>query len=342
MHPRVIPAPLPVAPAIAATPTRQSDPEAAEPMGDAAAGSGRIWLLDTLRVVAMFEIVSWHAAGYRVLGLGIGLPLFLLILTSLAAREPSREPLGAYARRRATRLLIPWVFWSAVYGVAGVAAAVAEGTSVAAEFELPMLLYGPETHLWYLPFAWAAGIAVRFLSKVLDRRGPLGAVAVGTGLGILCIASSMEFVRQFHPGRPFLQWWFALPSIPLGLAIGRAARETAMARRLVSMTIVAAALTAMWAMSSEFEGAAQMPIRYAVVGSLVGLAFALPRTRRAPLRRVGELTLGIYLVHPMLLSVLRRIPGSVGWNMDAVSLTVMLASALVVLMLRRTFVRRFV
>ncbi|HXK84656.1 MAG TPA: hypothetical protein PLS82_01345 [Phycisphaerae bacterium] len=70
--------------------------------------------LDRLRFVAMLDIVAMHTVGNHLLH-GVGLPMLLLISVALqAARVPPAAP-GAVLARRARRLLVPWLFWCAVY-----------------------------------------------------------------------------------------------------------------------------------------------------------------------------------------------------------------------------------
>ncbi len=93
-----------------------------------------------------------HMQGTLFLGLGAGLPLFLLLMFGLASSGSSRETICSFAPRKTRFLFEPWVRWPIIYIVLlGLADAV-RSESVFQRLEWNMVLYGGQLSLWFLPF----------------------------------------------------------------------------------------------------------------------------------------------------------------------------------------------
>ena len=73
---------------------------------------GRDLFLDTVRAVAIFRVVTWHAYGWApISGSCQPLPAMIFVSGHLFAKSASRRPVGEVVRDRLRRLLIPlWVF----------------------------------------------------------------------------------------------------------------------------------------------------------------------------------------------------------------------------------------
>ena len=112
--------------------------------------------LDIARLVAAFGIVLFHSKapggqfGYA------ALPFFLMVMIMLAVPSAAHRPFGSFAKDRAARLLLPWLIWSAVYGIFKLANVVLHHKPFSDDFSLSMVLTGPAIHLWFLPFAFLA------------------------------------------------------------------------------------------------------------------------------------------------------------------------------------------
>jgi len=78
----------------------------------------RIANIDRLRIVAAVGIVWFHTMGapYRRIGY-TGLPIFLLVFFSLILRSTHADSTAQFLKRRWDRLMVPWLFWSIVYGL---------------------------------------------------------------------------------------------------------------------------------------------------------------------------------------------------------------------------------
>ena len=73
---------------------------------------------DWVRLLAAINVIFFHVSpsptGF--LGRG-GVPAFLMIAASIPAMRHQIEPFAPFALRRAHRILVPWLFWSAVFGL---------------------------------------------------------------------------------------------------------------------------------------------------------------------------------------------------------------------------------
>ena len=290
--------------------------------------------LDYARLIAALGIVLFHAGAP---GASIGyaaLPFFLMVLIVLALPVAGRMDFASFARGRADRLLGPFVRWSLVYGGLKLAEVVISGRPLAAEFEPWMLLAGPAIHLWFLPFAFAASLAVYPLARLSlqdmtpqtrNRRRLVG-LAVLTGLALL--AQSLQDDRLWST--PFAQWGFALPAVFLGLGFGLAFPQ--------SSPQAHAQVMLQGQLSGSLSGTVMMPATLgAAVGGLVLVAWAAGwmdgllqlgvaavallvcltvRLRQTALSQAAaRIALGVYLCHPLIGSMLLRLI-----NMDQHSL----------------------
>ncbi|MEM8737337.1 MAG: acyltransferase family protein [Planctomycetota bacterium] len=207
------------------------------------APSPRYPLLDALRIVAMLDIVSVHINGAYFLA-GIGLPVFIIVAVALGVRRPvlpRPADLPALGKKRAWRILWPWVFWSLFFGLNRVIWGVLDPERSIESFFYPwMLATGPSIHLWFLPFIFVAELVV-LLGLAPLRRVPTGVVVVGAvalaiagvwwtgrtydGAGAM-LAFKMDAPEYTHRAIAYgwtvqKSWWFGLASVALGVAVGR-------------------------------------------------------------------------------------------------------------------------
>jgi hypothetical protein len=159
--------------------------------------SARNGLVDYGRFVAALGIVWFDT---QVLGDRIAyaaVPLFLILLSI-----PSDETIPDRARR----LLLPFVIWSAVYGVVHVVFALKYRAPPFGWWEWHMLLSGTWTHLWFLPFAFLAAILAPWFQHPL------------ASLGAALLAATLFVINGTPDTVPFGQWCLGL--IPLLVGLG--------------------------------------------------------------------------------------------------------------------------
>lgn len=307
----------------------------------AAVGRTRYGGLSMVRTLAMLSIVAYHVDLRPLLGVSFGITSLQIVLCALVARSSQAPPMGAFAAKRATRLLAPFVFWSAVYAIVEVLLALYHHQSIAGRFNLRMLAAGTSFHLWFLPWAFAVSLLVRgatSLSRGALREPAIGVAAV-LGSALVYFGTSLQW--SLAPGRPFYLWLDSSAAVAFGFALGRALTLPAERRRLWLCAIVACALLPC------FVGPGLAPesvlwARYALALPLACIGFLLPLPESRFLERLSSYNLGVYVVHLLVVHLLTRIPAvwglEVGWRIAAVYLL----SLLGVHLLRRTGLKHVV
>ena len=260
--------------------------------------SDRIPNWDRLRFVAFLDIATVHTHGVHAFG-GVGLPMFLMLRFALGVRHPAPLTGGQMWRDRALRLLVPWAAWSVVFTAIEVAIALRHTGSIEGVFEPLMLLYGPAEHLWFLPFAAVCGVAVAVADRA-TRRYPAAWVIAGCllagGAALAAVGAGAFGTSTF----PFYVWLFAIPSLPLGLALGRLLATSRRDRRAWSAVLGAGAAGLIaYALARRggvtVQGIAILP-RYSVALALIAGAAMAPELPERITPRLTPLLLGAYLL----------------------------------------------
>lgn len=244
--------------------------------------------LDYARLIAAFGIVLFHA---HAPGAAIGyaaLPFFLILLVVMSVPAANRMPFGPFAQGRAKRLLTPWLIWSGVYGALKLAEIVVTKAHFASEFAPYMILTGPALHLWFLPFALVICLAAYPAAR--RGSGPLSAALAVAGLAFLMAQQDLTLPV------PLAQWLYGMPAVCLGLALaigkGRLTQQILLLCGFVTFALI----------TGTTEGLAQL--------SMASVAFVLCSALRLPATEIshlaGKAALGVYLAHPLVLSVLKR------------------------------------
>lgn len=303
--------------------------------------------LDRLRAVAMVDIVSFHVAvslqgRQEHLLWGIGLPTFLLTAIALGTASRSTPSVSAGLRKRAGRLLPPWLFWSAVYAVFVCRGQMREGESILAGFDPLMILYGTWTHLWFLPFIFLTLVLVdlvRFpLQHVRNTKVVAGAIVIAT----ITLVVTALVRREMSPPTPFNQWLFSLPSIPLGFALGRLLWESDKRVRAIGLIATCAcAIGVVVALVVSGIALDEIPVarRYALSVVLICLSVLRPGQLDVVSKTVHFATFGIYLIHPAVILLLHKI------SLDIMPLQlaiVYLGALALTVLIQKTKLKRFV
>lgn len=281
-------------------------------------------LLDLLRIVAMLDIVMVHINN-RYLLKGMGLPVFIIVSIALATRRAELPAVGEVARKRAARVLLPWLVWTAFFGLNRWVWGTLDPEQDTAGLYYPwMILGGTSMHLWFLPFIYAAELAVVAGLRPL-RRLPVGlVVGVAVAMAVICVLITgavydaaepvygpMTMSSPDYAERATLygwvvrkSWLFGTASVCLGLAVGRTLSITGKAwprRALLAFAAVFFGLTFLW---DGLDGSG--PVHGHAVWqwwrqalALLCVAAALQWTGQTPrwVMKIAILTMGIYLLH---------------------------------------------
>ena len=164
---------------------------------------------------------------------------------------------------------------------------------------------GTYIHLWYLPFAFLAGIGSvslrQSLTSMPTRGGSLGIALAGTAL----LAFSASVVGSVSPIAPIPQWIYAAPSILFGLAIGVIVQQS---ERRHQVALFAGVIGVLWltCIGLWLQGVRAAVPQYALGLPLVCCAYLWTARGHPTLKAWGDLSFGIYLIHPLLSSLLER------------------------------------
>lgn len=255
---------------------------------------------DLVRIVAAFAIVWFHTPGAPFKDIAYaGLVCFLLMSGALLYGTVERRSFGHFTRRRATRLLMPWLFWSVLYlGVFCVR--VARGDAHLHEISWRMLLVGGRLHLWYLPFAFVLSLLIWWLSPTVRRFGILARIAAAIlGASVLAIEPWLQDASTLGP--PLPQWIYGMAALPLAFVLGPAVygakRETRHARTVAGVLVLFVAT-----LSVRLGTTALVSYGIATGGLLA--AAMLPQIQSRSMALLSSLMLGVYAIHPLTQEVL--------------------------------------
>ena len=234
-----------------------------------------------------------------------GLPALIALSVGLASVPGKSVPFGVMVSKRAKRLLLPWVFWCVVYALWRVVSTMVLKKPFGEAFQGWMLAVGPAIHLWYLPFAFVATCLAHLLSG--RRSSPRLAVsAFWTACAVIVFLTCSWWLAGHELPRPWLQWTFGLSAVIIGLALPQMAdpRRKCIGAMVLAILISLAGIAA-WSMG--WRGLA-VPYLVGTVG--LAVAWLLPMPAGPYVAWLGSLSYGIYLVHPLVASLLRWATGT--------------------------------
>lgn len=251
--------------------------------------------VDRLRLLALADIVYYHVAQAHFLN-GLGLPIFLLFTAALNARPPRDPDPRRFVKRKFAAFLVPWAAWSVVYGLFLTAAMIHRGSNAFLWFEPVMLFLGTQWHLWYMIFGLVASLFAFFARRYTARVDDRLIIMLASLLG--CAVMIPERMFADPPARA-AAWLLSIPSIPIGIALGRCLwvddLRTRIRNTALTLALVVAGMSVLELQdrgySSDRYMAAMIPVCIAVLWRGVPDALTTWLT---------GLRLGVYLIHPLL------------------------------------------
>jgi len=294
-------------------------------------------LLDGLRIVASIAVVRHHMRRDFLFGVGFGLPLFLVIMFALVAGSSRNESVSQLVRRKARYLLVPWVRWSLIYIAIFLVADVWRGISPWSRFEPGMMFFGGEESLWFLPFAACALLPLKWLGLRVGSLTPWRAAWIAAVLGLVATCAATWAVTQPIPDMPVRTWLRVAPAIFWGLAVGQSVRAQSDRERGAILVVVSILAVAASLVSAARNPAEDLPLRFAVAVPLACLGFGWRVSLPASMRRLATATFGVYLVHPLIGSLLEIAVDVSRWPASLHAGAAWVLSILLVLVLRRCF-----
>ena len=248
-----------------------------------------------MRFVAAFGIVWAHmqapfsAEGY------VALALFLILIGFLSVRSLARGGIRRFWLGRLIRFFLPWLVWSALFGGLLI---LRGGWANAVPVDPFRLLIGPSIHLWFLPFVVLTSPLVIVMQQRVNSVGQVWLVALGT------VPAAVLAIRAHDSSglpEPIAQWAFATMPLFYGLLSAVAHHRQATVAPMVFATLTCGIAYV------GFDSPIAPFLFLAAVGfeTLWRITVQMPR-----LARLGELSFGIYLVHPVFILVWYHFAGS--------------------------------
>ena len=311
----------------------------------------RIANIERLRIISAFGVASFHVHDWFPRSLGVaGFIILLLSFCAFVVNKPEPYGIAMVAKRKAQRLLKPWLFWSIIYGGLGLAKMIQQNVSFSEVFSPTMLLTGTRIHLWFLPFAFVAAIFLALIHRRITGIRDSFTITTAISIGALCIFGCSIIQSRLLLPTPLAQWTLGLPAIPLGFAIGRIKILQRIEDRtkyfmLVILSTMAACVASMvlarFSYGTWFDFGTKFSVRYFV--SLLMFCCALHwRGRLDPISAdLASLSYGIYLIHPLVTVPFYQF-GIATQHPFLLLFLVLSVSSLITYILRKTPLKQFV
>ena len=291
-----------------------------------------VWL-DNTRVLAIFAVIILHTTSgilsQSAMGSGdwwIGniydslvrwcVPVFVMISGALLLDPQKKETLQVFYSKRLSRILVPLLFWSAFFMLWTVLKGMIKGDVPSSLDLLAQLLSGrPYFHMWFLYMLLGLYVFTPFLRTIVansTRQEIMLLVVITFFMAILNYMAAKLFDNY---SKIFLNWFlYYLPFFFLGYLIRT--QEHPISRPLLwtvffSSTLFTALgyfITSRWyglELGAYFYGY----LSVTVIPMSISIMY-LCKTLDKPLlsagfvRSMAVLTLGIYLIHPIILEIL--------------------------------------
>jgi surface polysaccharide O-acyltransferase-like enzyme len=307
--------------------------------------------IERLRILSAFGVASFHTHDWFPRSFGIvGFIVLLLTFCAFVVNRPEPYGFGDLAKRKAERLLKPWLFWSAIYGALGLVKVIRMDVPFSDVFSATMFLTGTRIHLWFLPFAFVAALLLVLVHRRMTKAPETYNIAAAVLVGMICVLGCSIVQTWIELRTPLLQWTLGLPAIPLGFAIGRIMilPERKDRRNLCLLVVLstAAALGVYTALlwlerGAWFDPGSEFIVRYGISTVLVCLALLWPGRLDSTSRTFGSLSYGIYLVHPLVVVFLCQLGIFVQQPLLLLFL-VLAISGTITLVFKKTLLRQFI
>ena len=311
----------------------------------------RIANIERLRILSICAVVTFHTHQWFPNSLCfVGLIILLLCSCAFVVSKPEIYEQVDLIKQKAKRLLMPWVFWSVVYGGLGLMKMVIENVSFSEVFSPIMLLIGTRIHLWYLPFVFVAAVFLGFVHrrivKVSERFVIIPAILIGT-LAVLVCSMIQSYVMLWAP---IVQWALGLPSIPLGFALGRIilVQDVRHKRNFCLLATLSTATMAIAFVLFVLMDNVTYPrfgiiyaVRYCVSVAIVCSALYWQGSLDVISRKLASLSYGIYLIHPLVVVTFYRLGIALQHPLLLLFL-VLSISSLITFILKKTPLKQFV
>jgi len=261
-----------------------------------AVAEGRNATLDVLRLAAAVVIVLFHAHAPGGQYMNAAMAVFTALMGYLAMAERGAEPVPAVLRRRAGRLLRPFAIWAAFYAALRLADAWMTGEPLTVAIASWLPPRGTMGQLWFLPFAFAASLAVMAARRALPVLAP---PALALALAMTASAIWLVMLESAAPVPGIAVYFNFMPALFFGMALA----STAGRPPTLVATGGAALALGLWLDGQGIGHTQQLTLGLPLV--VIAMHLRHPGGRWS--RLAGDLSMAVYLLHIFVLALLLRL-----------------------------------
>ena len=260
--------------------------------------------VEVLRVAAITGVVWFHLENAPFPAIGqAGLIAFVMICTLFQSVAASTDPLWRFLRRRAVRIVPPWLVWSAIYGVINLLRHQ-EWFPWSSDW-VSNVLTGPWIGLWFLPFVLLSAPVVFVLTRLAIPGQPEATIPL-----LLCLAGLLlltaAWLPLLHPlVTPWAQWLHASPAIPLAIAL-RQSQSAGLSRGAFRPSVIGAIWLGLCIPILWIHPGTATSHAIGALATTAAYSWSLPLPHF--LSKPGQLCLGVYLIHPLVIAVFKLVP----------------------------------
>lgn len=288
--------------------------------------------VEFFRFIASFGIVWFHCQtpGANI-GYG-GLPFFIMISVFFVSQNMNKH--SSSIKSKFIRIMIPWIFWSIVYVIARLLLNLVTGAGLFNDFKGWMILTGGSLHLWYLPYLFLTLLIInsQFFKHISAKFNDL----ILLSLSLFIFLTVIFFFDKMSYKIPLIQYVFLFPAISIGFYIGRSVHldsDNKFYYKGLFLFIIISVIIGYFFSTS-------LTLPYGVALLLFCAAIKYRNSFKKSGEYFGMLSFGIYLIHPIFISLVSRIIHTP--NLYILAALTFIFSAISVIVLKQTLFSRFV
>lgn len=290
-----------------------------------------IWIYNS-RIAATFAVVVLHVAAGVVRGNVIGseywwignvyesmvrwcVPVFVAISGVLLLDPSKKDDLFTFYRKRCSRILPPVLFWSAFYLLGSFCMGTIKGSPpTAMELVYGALSGRPFYHMWFLYMILVLYLFTPFFRKVTMNSTIHELTFLVIVLFVFAAINSAHERFVSSPSDLFLNWFLSYtPYFFLGHLVGKInCKESRISLFVLAFTTCCILTFMGYFLLGNISGLAKGTYFYDYLGITVipmsiSVVYLLSRwtspiVNERITRRISGLTLGVYLIHPIVLA----------------------------------------
>ena len=246
--------------------------------------------IELVRLLGAFGIVWFHSMdpiGHNVAYGGLILFVVYAVYFSITSKKIH------LLRDRFRRLIIPYLFWTGLYGLFNLSTSNSFFTPASAE--IAPIFATPSIHLWFLPFIFIVLLIIDTFREKL-----IGTTATYIFCLLATVSLALSYIwRTFYYHYPIAQVLHVIPAVLIGLVYGNLSTVNKKAAPFIWIFLL---LGSCVAIIMKVEG---MGWTY-----LTGLLLTTPLVLKNSIignsrfiSSLGSTTFGTYLLHPIIMEV---------------------------------------